>query len=590
MKLPLRAILSLGLLLSALSVGAESEPETNPESSPVMNQPLQKLAQDFFQWRSIQQPSGGDDIPRVERPNGWLPDWSPRALLRYRAAYRDFLARLDVLDKRDFSSADQLDERLLRAAIERVHWELDVLRAPYRNPLFYIDQTVGSVFELLILSSSMTLERCEEIIGRLNHFPQTLEAAAQNLVEAVRPFAEATIDTGGILPDALAQMEAGLRPVVPADCREDLAAATEIAAGAIRAYARRLESGLDGMDEDFSIGPNAYQWFLAHVALIPHTPQELLAQGRQAWHRAVLFDVLQKNQNRDQAELPLFPSAAHQIEVAFRNEQEIRAFLESNDLMSVPDWLMRYRNRPMPDYLGPLAFMGVNNDLTSETRLDEDAYHYIPQPGPDLPYFYLASARDPRPVIAHEGVPGHYFQMALSWANPDPVRRRYIDSGANEGIGFYVEEMLLQAGLFDYSPRTREIIYSFMRLRALRVEIDIRLATGDFTIEQAGEYLARTVPMDRATAMDEAVFFAFNPGQAISYQVGALQIHKFLADAKLDRAEDFSLRHFHDYLMENGNVPIALLRREYLGRDDDVARLDELSGKTGTRPKLGPPD
>ena len=174
----------------------------------------------------------------------------------------------------------------------------------------------------------------------------------------------------------------------------------------------------------------------------------------------------------------------------------------------------------------------------------------------------------------------------MSWANPNPIRRRFIDSSINEGIGFYVEELLLQAGLFDFSPRSREIIYSLCRLRALRVEIDIRLAVGDFTIEQAAEYLARAVPMDRETALEEAVFFAFNPGQAISYQIGKLQILDFLADAKLDQGEEFSLRHFHDFLMQNGNVPDRLQRWEYLGREDEVLRLDALGGKPVTVPSI----
>jgi uncharacterized protein (DUF885 family) len=175
--------------------------------------------------------------------------------------------------------------------------------------------------------------------------------------------------------------------------------------------------------------------------------------------------------------------------------------------------------------------------------------------------------------------------MALSWTNPNPIRRRYIDSSVNEGIGFYVEELLLQAGLFDYSPRSREIIYSYARLRALRVEIDIRLATGDFTIEEAADFLARAVPMDRETALKEAVFFAFNPGQAISYQVGKLQILGFLADSMLIQGEDFSLRHFHDFLMQNGNVPIALQRWQYLGRNDAVQRLEALGAEPVSVPQ-----
>ena len=91
--------------------------------------------------------------------------------------------------------------------------------------------------------------------------------------------------------------------------------------------------------------------------------------------------------------------------------------------------------------------------------------------------------------------------------------------------------------------------------------------------------------MDHATALQEAVFFAFNPGQAISYQVGKLQILQFLADARLDLGDDFSLREFHDFLMLNGNVPIALQRWEYLGRKDSVHRLDALGGEKATVPQ-----
>jgi uncharacterized protein (DUF885 family) len=212
--------------------------------------------------------------------------------------------------------------------------------------------------------------------------------------------------------------------------------------------------------------------------------------------------------------------------------------------------------------------MGVTDDLTSASRLNEDGVHYIPEPAPDLPYFYLAMARDPRTLIAHEGV--HYYQLARSWQQPDPIRRFYYDSGPNEGIGFYAEEMLLQAGLFDDLPRSREIIYNFMRLRAVRVDVDVRLATGELTIDTAAEELARRVPMDAATAREEASFFASEPGQAITYQVGKLQILSFLSDARRVQGDRFKLRAFHDALWVNGNVPISLQRWEALGLEDQV--------------------
>lgn len=561
------------------------ENQSAPADEIANSKSLELLSSSFFEWRRVQQPAQGDDIPRVERPDGWVPDFSPEALETYREQYSYFLESLDDIDVSSLDVSAQVNARLLRSAIHRVHWELDVLRTPHRNPLFYVDQTLGSVFELLIISSPMTESRAENIILRLEHFPATLKAAKKNLDRPVRPFASVTVDILADIEERLRRMEKGLVKVFPDGLERRLHKAVSRAISSLKSYSKWLNSRMDRMQTAFAIGPNAYQWFLVNVALIPFTPDELLAQGRQSWNRAVAWDVIEQNQNEGIPDLPLFNNSSQQVQASRMKEEEIRSFLESQNLMTVPDDLKHYLSRPIPDYLEPLSFMGVGDDLTSETRLDEDAVRYIWEPAPDLSYFHLSAARDPRPLIIHEGVPGHYYQLALSWKNPDPVRRRFIDSGANEGIGFYVEELLLQAGLFDFSPRSREIIYSYARLRALRVEVDIRLAVGDFTIEQAAQYLERAVPMDQETAREEAVFFAFNPGQAITYQIGKLQILSFLADARLDQGDAFSLRNFHDYLMLNGNVPIALQRWEYLGREEDVQRLDGLGGVPVTVPE-----
>ena len=574
-------ILLLALLVSPFPAAlAQSGTTGEPESAR-----FDQLARSFFEWRRVQQPVSGDDIPRVERPDGWVPDWSPEAIEGYRAAYREYIRVLERLDVEEWSVPRQVDARLLRAAMHRVPWELDLLRAPHRNPLFYVQQTLGSVFELLLLSSPIDERRAENIILRFEQIPVTLKHARENLTEPVRPFAEATIEVLDGVDERLEQVETALDAHIPDELKRRFHSSVSRASRSLERYQKWLRSDLDEMRVSFAIGPDAYTWFLGNVALIPYTPNELLAQGRQDWNRSVAWDVLEQNRNRQQSELPLFRNMEQQITVSDMKEKEIRAFLEAQDLMTLPDWLQHYRSRPMPDYLAPIAFLGVNDDLTSETRLDEDAYRYITEPSPDLPYFTLSAAKDPRPLIIHEGVPGHYYQLALSWKQPNPVRRRYIDSSVNEGIGFYVEEMLLQAGLFDFSPKSREIIYSYSRLRALRVEVDIRLAVGDFTVAEAAEYLARTVPLDYETALGEAVFFAFNPGQAITYLVGKLQILHFLADAKLDQGDDFSLREFHDFLMVNGNVPIALQRWEYLDRKDSVFRLDALSGQEATVPQ-----
>jgi len=91
-------------------------------SEPDHDVALQALAADFFEWRRVQQPVTGDDIPRVERPEAWVPDFSPEALDEYRVRYRAFLQAVDQLDSEEWSIGNQVDVQLLKAAIERVHW------------------------------------------------------------------------------------------------------------------------------------------------------------------------------------------------------------------------------------------------------------------------------------------------------------------------------------------------------------------------------------------------------------------------------------------------------------------------------------
>jgi uncharacterized protein (DUF885 family) len=125
-------------------------------------------------------------------------------------------------------------------------------------------------------------------------------------------------------------------------------------------------------------------------------------------------------------------------------------------------------------------------------------------------------------------------------------------------------------GLFDERPYAKELIYSFMRLRALRVEADINLSLGNFSIDQTAGYLERTVPMDKKFSRESAFFYAYNPGQAISYQIGKIQLIKFLSEARIALGVKFSIKDFHDYIMLNGNIPISLLRWEYLGLRDEI--------------------
>jgi hypothetical protein len=554
-------ILSLSLTLFAQSI-------TNP---PTAN--LQALAKEFFAWRAKTQPASYDDVNRVERPEGWVPDFSAAALRQYDDLQKQFRQRLDALDHTGWTVADSVDYLFLRAAIERVNYELNIVRSARRNPDFYVHQTLGIIYELILQPPPFSETRAKNIVLRMQAIPTTMKHAKENLTDGVRFFADmASTNLSGVR-EKLDRVVRGLTPLFPKAQQKPLAEAAKKAAAALEDYAAWIKQQKPKWGANYVIGGKAYDWYLRHVALIPFTREEMLLMARQEWDRAAAFHHYEGLRNADTRKPPLFQTATGQMAACKRQEQEIRDFIVKEGILDVPDWMGHYGNLKMPDYIAALSMMGVVDDLTGPSRLGENGVSYVPEPSPNLSFFRLASAQDPRPIIVHEGTPGHYFQLGLSWAHPNFIRRHYVDSGPIEGLGFYAEEMMLQHGLFDDAPHTREIIYRFMRLRALRVEVDIKLATGEFSIQDAGRYLAETVPMDQATAEQEAAFFASNPGQAISYQIGKIQIMRFLTAAKIKLGPAFNLRAFHNFLWQNGNVPVALQQWEYLGEGQEVKKF-----------------
>jgi uncharacterized protein (DUF885 family) len=539
-------------LVAVLLIHASAAPES-----------LDKLANDFWTWRAKYVPFTGDDVNRLERPGG-TRDWSRASIDKQRKDLAQFEARWKKLDTSSWSIPRQVDHRLIGSALARVRWELDINPRWKRDPNFYIDQTLTAVVEALTVPGPYDAARSREILTRIENIPSILHQGAENLDKPPSPFASVAIQALENIRPRLHQMASSLAKSTTLK-EEELNSATDRAADALERFREKLREMVPSLPNETALGRDAYVFFLKNVALMPYSPEDLLAMGRQEWNRAVAFEAFEKNRNNDVPPLKTADNVDNWIKEAAEKELQIRKFLEERGILAVPSWVQHYTLRPMPGYLRALQGFGETDDFTSASRLKEDCIRYVTEPSGKLGYFWQATAEDPRPITVHEGIPGHYFQLCLSWKHEDPIRRHYYDSGANEGIGFYAEEMMLQAGLFDDSPHTREIIYNFMRLRALRVEVDVKLALGEFTLDQAAKYLQEKVPMDEQTARQEAIAFSTGPGQAITYQIGKLQIIKFLADARMQQGEKFNLRTFHDFVWKNGNVPIALQQWEYLG-------------------------
>jgi len=539
------------LLVSVLLVNASAATES-----------LGKLANDFWAWRAKYAPFTGDDVNRIERPGG-TRDWSRASIDKQQKDLAEFEARWKKLDPAQWAVRQQVDYHLIGSALARVRWELDINPGWKRDPNFYIAQTLTAVVEALTVPGPYDAAHSREILTRIENIPSILQQGAENLDKPPAPFATVAIQALENIRPHLHQMAAALVKSTTLK-EEELNGATDRAADALERFREKLREMLPSLPNETAPGRDAYVFFLKNVALMPYSPEDLLTMGRQEWNRAVAFETFEKNRDKDVPALKTADNIVNWIKEAAEKESQIRKFLEDRGILTVPDWVQHYTLRAMPEYLRALQGFGEMDDFTSPSRLKENCIRYLTEPSGKLGYFWQATAEDPRPITVHEGIPGHYFQLCLSWKHEDPIRRHYYDSGANEGIGFYAEEMMLQAGLFDDSPHTREIIYNFMRLRALRVEVDVKLALGEFTLDQAAKYLQEKVPMDSDTARQEATAFSTGPGQAITYQIGKLQIMKFLAEARMQQGDKFNLRTFHDFVWNNGNVPIALQQWEYL--------------------------
>ena len=532
---------------------------------------LDKFANDFWAWRAKYAPFTGDDVNRMERPGG-PRDWSQAGIDKQRKDLAEFETRWKKLDSTQWPIPQQVDYSLIGSALSRVRWELDINPRWKHDPNFYIAQTLTAVVEALTVPGPYDAARSREILTRIENIPSILQQGTENLDTPPAPFATVAIGALENLRPRLREMAAAFVKTTTLN-EQELNSAINRAADALERFRERLREMLPSLPSDTAIGRDAYVFFLKNVALMPYSPEDLLAMGKQEWNRAVAFEAFEKNRNKNVPPLKAADDIDNWIKEAADQEWQIQKFLEEHGILTVPDWVQHYTLRTMPEYLRALQGFGEIDDFTSPSHLKENCIRYVTEPSGNLGYFWQATAEDPRPITVHEGIPGHYFQLCLSWKHENPIRRHYYDSGANEGIGFYAEEMMLQAGLFDDSPHTREIIYNFMRLRALRVEVDVKLAIGEFTLEQAAKYLQEKVPMDEQTARQEAIAFSTGPGQAITYQIGKLQILKFLADARMHLGDKFNLRAFHDFVWKNGNVPIALQEWELLGDANGKASM-----------------
>lgn len=166
-------------------------------------------------------------------------------------------------------------------------------------------------------------------------------------------------------------------------------------------------------------------------------------------------------------------------------------------------------------------------------------------------------------TFLHEALPGHHYQISLQQENRGlPKFRQFAWYGAmGEGWALYTESLGKELGVYTDPYQYMGALSDEMH-RAIRLVVDVALHTGRMTREQAIQYSMDNEPISEAGAVAEIERYMAAPGQALSYKTGALKIRELRARYEKELGPKFQLAAFHDELLKDGVMPLAVLEKK----------------------------
>ncbi|GLX78388.1 hypothetical protein tinsulaeT_17280 [Thalassotalea insulae] len=159
----------------------------------------------------------------------------------------------------------------------------------------------------------------------------------------------------------------------------------------------------------------------------------------------------------------------------------------------------------------------------------------------------------------HEAEPGHHFQSAIAQEVDMPEFRKTLYHAAyGEGWGLYSERLGKEIGFYQdpYSDFGR---LTYEAWRACRLVVDTGMHAKGWSRQQAIDYLAENTALSMADVIGQIDRYISWPGQALAYKIGEIKIRELRALAEQELGDKFNIRLFHDQLLKNGSLPMALL-------------------------------
>ena len=504
----------------------------------------------FADWRAFQQP---------RRVSG-VPDYTPRAMAVQQRELATYRRRLAAFDTTGWPTPAQVDYHIVRAEMNGLDFDHRVLRPWANNPAFYVtvfteqsDQparegphAAGAV-ELWSYAFPLSASDAAKVDTGIRVIPALLAQARTNLTGNGRDLW--TLSAGDIreqsaaLADLEARLGGGSSTALLADVRR--------AKAATDSFATWLASKIPSKTGPSGIGVANYDWYLKNVQLVPYTWQDEVRLMERELARARASLALAEHRNRDLPPLAPIASAEEHTRRFTAAVDEYMTFLRDRNILTVKPWM------------GPALQARVGSFSAGARE-----------------FFTEVDYRDPEVMRTHGY---HWFDLGRMANEPhaSPIRRGpllyNIFDTRTEGHATGWEEMMLNAGMFDARPRTRELIYILLAQRAARALGDLRMHSNELTLEQAARLASANTPrgwlrLDARTVRGEQHLYLQQPAYGTSYVIGKIEVERLMSDRAQELGERFSMREFMDAFDAVGLIPISLVRWEVMGRPDDAIR------------------
>lgn len=536
---------------------------------------MRTLALRYYAWRDSVYPVASSD----QGKHTWdarLADYRMSAVRERRAHVARTLAEVRAMKTSGWSRDDEVDWLLLRSQLARDDFFGRERTPEESDPQLYVNEIANGIFSLLKKEYAPRRTRALAATARLAQAPALLATARTNLVHPVKLYAKLAIEAarGGddLYKTSLMTLADSLTP----DERAALVRARDGAIAALHDYADWLDRRSATMPDWKPMGEKKYEYLLHEVLLLPLDAEQVAMLGEAELARYRGLEAMLKDPSLaspDPARAKSIPKDQAEFLAAYEaREREIIDFLKANQIVTLPSYLGPFQIRQLPEAFKPTSPGGFMNPPGIYDS-DPGGFYFIPTYDPKSGNFYIRAAiEDPRPILGHEGIPGHFLQLSIANHLPDEIRRQQGDNTFTEGWALYGEEMLMRQGLYPDQSAGQAQVLRLSRYRAARIGVDVNLQTGRWTFEQAVRYFMEAGGLDREAAEGEAAGAASSPTQKIGYMVGKWQIMRLLGRYRDQQGDKFRLGDFHDRLISYGSLPASVIEWLMLGDSTQVMR------------------